>query len=220
MRRVHSVVSVLTRILVLEDDASLAPPGSLVLPDQPYSTLDERELADSAARALAEAFAESPPLNPPASPEAMRTAPKAAARVLTPIVTEQLRVLIGRISELLGLPPGPPGLQPAAGVPRRPELTIDVRTRMVVRGGGAVGLSRREFNLLCALIRRRGVVASRGELLHEVWGPSARVRSRVVDTVIARLRRKLEDVPSEPRYILTAVALGYRFAPASIGGSP
>jgi DNA-binding response OmpR family regulator len=181
--------------------------------------MDERELADSAARALAEAFAESRPLNPPASPEAVRTAPKAAARVLTPIVTEQLRVLIGRISELLGLPPGP-GLQPAAGVLRRPELTIDVRTRMVVRGGRAVGLSRREFDLLCVLIRRRGVVASRTELLHEVWGPSARVRSRVVDTVIARLRRKLEDVPSEPRYILTAVALGYRFAPASIGGSP
>jgi hypothetical protein len=190
----------------------------LVLPDQPYSTTDEREFADSAARALAEAFAESPPLNPPASPEAMRAAPKAAARVLTPIVTEQLRVLIGRISELLGLSPGP-GLQPTAGILRR-ELTIDVRTRMVVRGGRAAGLSRREFDLLCALIRRRGVVASRTELLHEVWGPSAKVRSRVVDTVIARLRRKLEDVPSEPRYILTAVALGYRFAPASIGGSP
>jgi two-component system KDP operon response regulator KdpE len=62
-----------------------------------------------------------------------------------------------------------------------------------------------EFRLLLALMRRRGAIASRMELLREVWGAS--------DTHIARLRRKLEDDPANPRHILTALAWGYRFRP-------
>jgi DNA-binding response OmpR family regulator len=51
------------------------------------------------------------------------------------------------------------------------------------------------------------------ELLREVWGAGAAVSRRAVDTHIARLRRKLEDDPANPRHILTALAWGYRFRP-------
>jgi transcriptional regulator len=205
-----------TRILVLDDDApsnSLAP---LSIPDLPTSATDDSEMAAAAARALVEAYAESPPLSPPPA-HATRLEP--GARVLTPVVTQQLRALIGRISELLGLLVAPPSGPVPVEVLRRGDLMVDVRARIVARGDRRVSLSPHEFDLLFALIRRRGLVASRTELLQEVWGPSSAVRPRVVDTLIARLRRKLEDVPSEPRYILTDVAQGYRFAPARTGDS-
>ena len=68
-----------------------------------------------------------------------------------------------------------------------------------------------EFDLLLALVRRGGAVASRLELLREVWGHQASVLTRTVDTHIAELRRKLEDDPAAPVHILTVrEELGYR----------
>jgi DNA-binding response OmpR family regulator len=60
-------------------------------------------------------------------------------------------------------------------------------------------------------MRREGRAVSRGELLDEVWGPETEIGPRVIDTHIARLRRKLEAEPAQPRHILTALNLGYRF---------
>jgi DNA-binding response OmpR family regulator len=67
-----------------------------------------------------------------------------------------------------------------------------------------------EIDLLLALVRRRGTVASRLELLQEVWGHSSAVLTRTVDTHIAELRRKLEGDPGAPRHILTVRKAGYR----------
>jgi len=67
-----------------------------------------------------------------------------------------------------------------------------------------------EFNLLLALLERRGAVASRLDLLKEVWGHSSSVLTRTVDTHVAELRRKLEDDPARPRHIPTARKAGYR----------
>lgn len=61
-----------------------------------------------------------------------------------------------------------------------------------------------------ALIRRKGAVASRVELMRQVWGYSAVVLSRTVDTHIAELRRKLENGSPEPKHILTVRTIGYR----------
>jgi len=61
-----------------------------------------------------------------------------------------------------------------------------------------------------ALLQRRGAVATRLELLTEVWGYSAEVLSRTVDTHVAELRRKLEADPAAPRHILTVRKAGYR----------
>ena len=69
-----------------------------------------------------------------------------------------------------------------------------------------------EFDLLVALMRRNGAVASRLELLAEVWGHSSAVLTRTVDTHIGELRRKLEQDPSTPRHILTVRKAGYRLA--------
>ena len=73
-----------------------------------------------------------------------------------------------------------------------------------------IALTPKEFDLLLALIRRRGAVASRIELLKEVWGHQAEVMTRTVDIHIAELRRKLEDDPATPRHILTVWKAGYR----------
>jgi len=99
----------------------------------------------------------------------------------------------------------------AAAPPERfGDVEVDPSTRSVLRQGRPVYLAPMEFDLLLALVRRRGVVASRHELMREVWGHRVEVVSRTVDTHIAELRRKLEDDPSQPRHILTVRKAGYR----------
>ena len=61
-------------------------------------------------------------------------------------------------------------------------------------------------------LERKGQIATRAELLEEVWGYSGEVYSRTVDTHVAELRRKLEDNAAEPRHILTVRKTGYRIA--------
>jgi DNA-binding response OmpR family regulator len=90
------------------------------------------------------------------------------------------------------------------------EALVDVRRRTVTRAGAEVPLTPMEFDLLVALLRRRGAVASRVELLTEVWGHASSVLTRTVDTHIAELRRKLEPDPGSPRHILTVRKTGYR----------
>jgi DNA-binding response OmpR family regulator len=90
------------------------------------------------------------------------------------------------------------------------DVEVDTASRTVLRGGAPVALTPMEFDLLVALIRRRGAVASRHELLREVWGHRAAVVSRTVDTHVAELRRKLEPDPAHPCHILTVRKAGYR----------
>lgn len=90
------------------------------------------------------------------------------------------------------------------------KVSIDTRARSVKKGPSEVALTPKEFDLLLALVRRRGAVVSRLELLKEVWGHQAEVMTRTVDIHIAELRRKLEDDPSTPRHILTVWKAGYR----------
>jgi len=90
------------------------------------------------------------------------------------------------------------------------EITLDPSTHTVQRGGEVVPLRPKEFDLLLALARRDGRVATRGELLREVWGYDDSVMSRTVDTHVAELRRKLERDPANPELILTVLKTGYR----------
>jgi hypothetical protein len=91
------------------------------------------------------------------------------------------------------------------------ELTLDLASQTVSRGNRQIKVTQTEFGLLLGLVRRRGAVASRQDLLREVWGDEGTLNPRVVDTHVARLRRKLEDDPRQPRHILTALTAGYRF---------
>jgi DNA-binding response OmpR family regulator len=101
----------------------------------------------------------------------------------------------------------------ADGIERFGSIEINPASRTVTREGTPVALSPKEFDLLLALVRRRGAVASRVELLREVWGHRVEVMTRTVDIHIAELRRKLEHDPSQPRHILTVWKAGYRLEP-------
>jgi DNA-binding response OmpR family regulator len=89
-------------------------------------------------------------------------------------------------------------------------VTIDLGSRTILRDGNAVALTPKAYELLLALVRREGVVASRADLLKEVWGYGAFIMTRTVDSHVAELRRKLDD-PTNPRHIITVWKVGYRF---------
>lgn len=102
--------------------------------------------------------------------------------------------------------------------PVAPEITtfgdvvIDPGARTITRAGNPVDLSPKEYDLLLRLAAADGSVVSRLDLLRNVWGYSASVVSRTVDTHVAELRRKLEEDPATPRHILTVRKAGYRLA--------
>jgi DNA-binding response OmpR family regulator len=118
--------------------------------------------------------------------------------------------LLGRVQALLRrsqntvVKPDPPGSFKFG------EVEIVPGTHDVFRRGEPVMLRPKEFELLMALVRRRGAVVGRLELLREVWGYGSDVVSRTVDTHVGELRRKLEDDPAVPRHILTVRKTGYR----------
>ncbi|MEP7324439.1 MAG: response regulator transcription factor [Gemmatimonadota bacterium] len=121
-----------------------------------------------------------------------------------------LRELLARVSAQLrraGLESEPtePDPIPLAFGP----ITIDPATRRVYRDGTPVGLRPKEYDLLIALLRRRDRIATRLELLREVWGYHQSVTSRTLDTHIGELRRKLENNPAQPQWIVTARKAGY-----------
>ena len=91
------------------------------------------------------------------------------------------------------------------------DVTVDPATHTVTRRGAVVPLRPKEYDLLIALVRRAGDVATRLELLREVWGYDESVVSRTVDTHVAELRRKLEADPANPYHLLTVRKTGYRF---------
>jgi len=118
--------------------------------------------------------------------------------------------LMARVSALLRRSASAAAAPPRAAVEHFGDVEIDTAARLVRRGGLEVALTPMEFDLLLALLRRRGAVASRLDLLREVWGHTSAVLTRTVDTHIAELRRKLEGDPSAPRHILTVRKAGYR----------
>jgi two-component system response regulator MtrA len=91
------------------------------------------------------------------------------------------------------------------------DCMVDPAARLLRRDGTPVSLSPKAFDLLLALARREGRVASRMELLREVWGYGPLVLSRTVDSHVAELRRRLEEDPANPRHIITVFKAGYRF---------
>jgi DNA-binding response OmpR family regulator len=89
------------------------------------------------------------------------------------------------------------------------DVEVDTAARTVRRAGQLVDVTPMEFDLLLALLKRRGAVVTRLELLREVWGYSSAVQTRTVDSHIAELRRKL-DADGAGRHIVTVRKSGYR----------
>ena len=91
------------------------------------------------------------------------------------------------------------------------DVSVDLRTRTVQRGGKPIDLSPMEFDFLAFLIESGGDIVSREILMRQVWRYSNGVTSRTVDQHVARLRNKLEPDPAQPRHLLTVRKAGYRF---------
>jgi DNA-binding response OmpR family regulator len=121
-----------------------------------------------------------------------------------------LMELLARVRSLLRRSGGAPGDGPAARITFG-DVVVDQAARAVTVGGQPVSLTPKAYDLMLALVRRQGAVASRVELLREVWGTSGEVLTRTVDSHMAELRRKLEASSDEPRHFLTVWKAGYRF---------
>ena len=91
------------------------------------------------------------------------------------------------------------------------DVDLDFEVYRAKKGEEALDLSPREFELLRYLIERKGETVSRDRLLEDVWGYESYPSTRTVDTHIAKLRAKIGDSGSEPRYILTIHGSGYKF---------
>ena len=88
------------------------------------------------------------------------------------------------------------------------QLSIDTESHEVFVDNNEITLTALEFKLLCQLVDRRGRVQSRDQLLSDVWGYSAEVTTRTVDTHIKRLREKLGSMG---KYVQTIRGVGYKF---------
>ena len=91
------------------------------------------------------------------------------------------------------------------------ELEIDLARRRVLRAGAEVRLSPTEWAIVEVLVRNRGRLVSREQLLREVWGPAYTSETGYLRVYTAQLRRKLEADPSNPRHLRTQPGMGYVF---------
>ena len=95
------------------------------------------------------------------------------------------------------------------------DLELDFETYRAKKAGEALDMSPREFELLRYLIERKGETVTRERLLEDVWGYESYPSTRTVDTHIAKLRAKIGDSGTEPRFILTIHGVGYKFVDPS-----
>jgi DNA-binding response OmpR family regulator len=118
-----------------------------------------------------------------------------------------VRELLARVRVCLRRQP------PQAEMPRYHFGNVEIdfeKYRITVRNK-SVDLTQKEFELLRYLIRHRDTVLSRDRLLNEVWGYEAYPTTRTVDTHILKLRKKIEEDPSDPKFIISVYGGGYKF---------
>src|SRR5688572_11027973 len=98
------------------------------------------------------------------------------------------------------------------GIVTSADVTLDPDRRQARVRGKLVELTKQEFDILYLLASRRGIVFSRAAVIAKVWGGDTYVTERTVDSVVSRLRRKIERDPNDPELLLTAWGVGYKFA--------
>jgi DNA-binding response OmpR family regulator len=123
-----------------------------------------------------------------------------------------VRELVARVRALLRR------RRPAAGEHAPPvqagELLVEPARRQARLGSREIELTAHEFELLYVLASNRGIVFTREALVQRVWGEDTHITVRSVDTLVKRLRRKLEVDQADPKFILTVWGSGYKFADA------
>ena len=90
-------------------------------------------------------------------------------------------------------------------------LEIDLATRTVKKARELVKLTSTEYNLLALFVRNQGKVLTHQYLLRAIWGPGYINQSQYLRVFIAQIRKKIEDDPNRPKYLLTESGVGYRF---------
>ena len=126
-----------------------------------------------------------------------------------------VRELVARARALLRRPRAdrPPAASPdESGTVRVHTLEIDEPKRRVRVGGREVELTDQEFRLLHLLATHAGIVFSREALLSKIWRGDTFVTVRSVDTLVKRLRRRIEDDPAHPKLLVTVWGVGYKLA--------
>ncbi len=96
------------------------------------------------------------------------------------------------------------------------ELELDLERRLLKRAGTEVHLSPTEFSLLSYLMQHANTAIEHGKLLRAIWGPEYGSELEYLRTYIKRIRRKIENDPINPEYLLTVPWLGYRFRDPSV----
>ncbi|MGK2880731.1 MAG: response regulator [Mycobacterium sp.] len=91
------------------------------------------------------------------------------------------------------------------------SFTVDLALKKVTKNGRDVHLTPTEWGMLEMLVRNRGKLVGRDELLTQVWGPAYAKETHYLRVYLAQLRRKLENDPSHPVHLLTEAGMGYRF---------
>ncbi len=91
------------------------------------------------------------------------------------------------------------------------NLQIDLATRTVKKNNELVKLTSTEYNLLSLLVRNEGKVLTHQYLLRAIWGPGYINQSQYLRVFIAQIRKKIEEDPNRPQYLLTESGVGYRF---------
>ena len=91
------------------------------------------------------------------------------------------------------------------------DLEVDFSNRLVRRRSQVVKMTPTEYELLVFLVSNVGKVLTHKQILHNVWGPEYGEESEYVRVFMRQLRSKIEDDPSNPRYIVTEPRIGYRF---------
>jgi two-component system KDP operon response regulator KdpE len=92
------------------------------------------------------------------------------------------------------------------------NIELDPARRLVRKAGEPVHLTPKEFDLLRYLMAHAGLPITHARLLHAVWGPEYGGELEYLRTFVRQLRKKLEEDPAEPAYLLTDSHIGYRFA--------
>ena len=122
-----------------------------------------------------------------------------------------VRELVARVKAILRRVQAPASEAFTGDSIRADDLVLDHNKRLVSIANKAVELTAREFDLLWHFAKHPGQVFSRSQLLDSVWGYGHDGYEHTVNSHINRLRAKIEDDPSKPRYILTVWGVGYKF---------
>jgi DNA-binding response OmpR family regulator len=122
-----------------------------------------------------------------------------------------IRELVARVRALLRRPRARMRVGDPTAVINVGPLRVDPARRQVHRGEQSIDLTPHEFDVLYLLASHPGIVLDRETLLERVWTSDIHVTERSVDTLIKRLRQKIEANPAEPELILTVWGTGYKF---------